>query len=1228
MLSLSGAGAQIMDAARHLHCEICARVQPPRDMPQVSANRPGSFNYRLSGDTFFVWDNDGRKFGIVHFIDALTDYQISDAAEFPTSKFTARLLRNQWYGVFGPPDVLITDGGREFMGVMDTVNDLFGVQHEIIPDGAKWRLGHAERHGAILKIMIMKMVQSHSLRGLDDIRMAAGAAVAAKNRLTNNGGTTPLQAVTGKETMIPASLMTQICSGKMKFVVNQEVSREETLRRAERIRQAAVESFMWIDAHQSLRKALASKSRPPRLELIREGAQVYIYDPPNNRRGLGRRIQDNVSWSGPGVVVCVERDRPVPNKVWVRLKGRLRAMPLERVRLATVEEVASGQFIKEAIEDLEKELKQGRVRAERDRGGDDGDDGDGDDGDDKDSSNGTESDDREEMADEEVEPPERQLQQRLLQDVPLGYRTAKDPASMPFQQKRDLFQKLAKGLEPPTPLQEARIRGELEAACKQARGVKKRLKGGWEIQVRPPNLGGEASGSKRLKVDVASGSKRQRENPTMLSTPTSRLKVGDTLIVSSEKNMTDYDTSWMEVGQGAVGAMVEILAQWDYNSPPNQDYLVENPNYDLASYVADVEEGNDFNLDNVYETIELHQELWGEGSTQAREAYIMERAKQQQAEEESALVGAELVTGKQRIEYYWSKLDAEWRAAYVKPIHKAYDVYIKHEAIAGVPEGQFVDPQKILPSRLTLTNKGEKDLAGAVLKARWIFGGHRDQEAGKYQTSSPTVGLIGHNLLVVIAVQKRWEVIYEDVSAAFLQGKRLEREVYVKIPTIYPPETTTPLTDFLGPECRKDIVRLTKGGFGLCESPRLWYLEYRRTLQELGGRELRLLPGFFVFNNQKGELIGMCCIHVDDTRYAGSGEAEKIWEQLHKRLRFGDKRKAVDGWTKFCGRQEVQDPTTLEMTFSMDDYCQQIPMVREREKDDMERPLTDVEAKAISSVIGQVNWAARQCRYDLSFAASHCQQLAGEKNPEALMWANRVVRRAKGSLKMIIRNLGCDLEDMVVLSISDAAYGAQPRGGSQGGLLVALASPRVLKGTGEVILLEGQSSRIQRVARSSMAAELSEAATAYEHGDYVRALMAEILIPTFTARAWKMFSSRWSHVLVLDAGDPMRWADEVARQWSSGEGDPGGRVVAMRHGRGSTASPTSYAEEAVAEERPLGFWRRSTKGGLCRNGHRFHDRRPPWRLEGLALRLRETGLLLILYNIDMIIIEDLCKRHL
>ena len=124
--------------------------------------------------------------------------------------------------------------------------------------------------------------------------------------------------------------------------------------------------------------------------------------------------------------------------------------------------------------------------------------------------------------------------------------------------------------------------------------------------------------------------------------------------------------------------------------------------------------------------------------------------------------------------------------------------------------------------------------------------------------------------------------------------------------------------------------------------------------------------------------------------------------------------------------------------------------------------------------------------------ASLVQQLAGQGRPEALKWLNLGVKRAKEPLNFRVRNLGCSLYDMVLISVSDAAYGAMPGGSSQGGNLVMLAHPDVLTGTGPVCILEGNSAKVQRVVRCSMSAEISALATAYEHGDFVRTLTSSV----------------------------------------------------------------------------------------------------------------------------------------
>ena len=152
----------------------------------------------------------------------------------------------------------------------------------------------------------------------------------------------------------------------------------------------------------------------------------------------------------------------------------------------------------------------------------------------------------------------------------------------------------------------------------------------------------------------------------------------------------------------------------------------------------------------------------------------------------------------------------------------------------------------------------------------------------------------------------------------------------MKVPAGYPPEVTAYLLEGLGKGMRSDIVELTKAGFGVPESPRLWYLEYRDTIQDLGLMELVLVPGLFRAFNDRGGLRAMASIHVDDTPYAGDETSDIPWEQLHKVLKFGKFRKATDGWQKFCGRWKRQSPDTMEMEYSTTEYTKNIPRPRVR----------------------------------------------------------------------------------------------------------------------------------------------------------------------------------------------------------------------------------------------------------------------------------------------------------
>lgn len=147
---------------------------------------------------------------------------------------------------------------------------------------------------------MMKIIQELRIESSRDMQTAACSCFASKNRIVGKNGVAPIQAVTGRNTSLPASLLAQITSGKVKFKANEQLSQDEALRRSERIRSAAIEACHWLDSHEGLRRALAARSKPPMLELLWSMCTIR----PANRRGCSRTTSRGVgplwwyAWSG------------------------------------------------------------------------------------------------------------------------------------------------------------------------------------------------------------------------------------------------------------------------------------------------------------------------------------------------------------------------------------------------------------------------------------------------------------------------------------------------------------------------------------------------------------------------------------------------------------------------------------------------------------------------------------------------------------------------------------------------------------------------------------------------------------------------------------------------------------------------------------------------------------------------------------------------------------------
>ena len=128
----------------------------------------------------------------------------------------------------------------------------------------------------------------------------------------------------------------------------------------------------------------------------------------------------------------------------------------------------------------------------------------------------------------------------------------------------------------------------------------------------------------------------------------------------------------------------------------------------------------------------------------------------------------------------------------------------------------------------------------------------------------------------------------------------------------------------------------------------------------------------------------------------------------------------------------------------MDEYIAKIPDLSEKALKFKGEKLSDEVRTELSSLLGQTSWAARQGRHELLYGVSHCQQLMGLGEPDAIKYVQKLLVKAREKVEIKVKNLGCRFGEVIVISASDAAYAAQPRAGSQGGVVCLLAHPDAL----------------------------------------------------------------------------------------------------------------------------------------------------------------------------------------
>ena len=108
-------------------------------------------------------------------------------------------------------------------------------------------------------------------------------------------------------------------------------------------------------------------------------------------------------------------------------------------------------------------------------------------------------------------------------------------------------------------------------------------------------------------------------------------------------------------------------------------------------------------------------------------------------------------------------------------------------------------------------------------KARLVVSGHKDPDVRHLETDVPTIGrLTILTLMQILSSRKKsdnWVATAGDITAAFLNGDEMYRELYLRQPKY----------GLKGLESDQ-LLRIRKGIFGLPDSPRKWWKRLKRDL--------------------------------------------------------------------------------------------------------------------------------------------------------------------------------------------------------------------------------------------------------------------------------------------------------------------------------------------------------------------------------------------------------------
>lgn len=1113
--------------SRHFECDACKAKPQPKAAKLASIPKSYQPNKVLGIDIVYLPEvGGGATFPAVSIVDWGTSYQMVERVPSKEPSEVWNVVNNLWLRVFGPPEVIITDPGREFLA--DFLKQAMGqgiVVHQIAAR-APWQQGRTERHGAHFKRILEKARLEVLVTTPEDLKSLMIEVEQAKNRFSNRSGFSPVQRQIGQWPRAPTAILSDealdptLVSGAM----------TDDLERLHEMRRIAQKAFVECNAQAAVRKTLHGRTRiSPTFEA---GDYVYVYRVPKARKLRGGQVEKfeigsaRPMWVGPGTIVLVEE-----NNLWISMMGELWKAAKEQCRLATNGEKRGVEAVLHECKELVEVYKRSSNRA------------------------GYKDITVEEWpAVEDEKPEERQEVERRCHFNPDVQEqeytpTTDEEVDEEMAERPEVRAPRRVSVEEPeaeglVPSRASTPRSSNPSATASSTTTQEQTLSTPTNEIhRDENI--PVGGAQDVSVPVdpveraewLDALRRSIESSNQLDgvpRGPARIRGGHTplmpylgILDEEEEEEDEREKAWLRtsflVQEVAVGKKKDYwMIDWDTGTVTRKHQKKRKAHFTpeclegLPFSKGDFEEsritkksfcrGREKPIEEIDQWKEkkkpCKEVLWWKGETTFQikpEVNLAERRHLTTAfvGEKKGQDEVDPLQEDEEGQRLWKEADLqEWNkmagSGAVRVLSLEESRKVREELRSQKKEA------RILPTKVARRFK-PAELPGQppTRKSRLCLRGDKDPDILELERFSPTVNTMSFNILLQVAANSNMDAAVADFSNAFCQSKPLDRP--------NGPLYFAPPSEGIEGIHGEQMVQIINGVYGLVDAPLHWRRSLIEDLEKLGYKASKLDPCIWKLHEERtGKLLGAMAIEVDDLFMIGHLEHWKQMEVLRKKYKFGKwvKLKEEAEGCSFNGRR-VRQKASGEFLIDMEKFVLERlnPIKLEKGRaSDRKASATPEEVAAARGVCGSLNWLSKEGRPDASGPSSLLASKLTRLTVEDLMAINETVKLLKENAQLSIRIQ--PIANMKIAVITDASF-ANDGFHSQGGHVIIAHGDKLMEGQ-EVPtnILMWKSGKLQRVVNSTLAAETQSLSRGLADLLWTSVMLEEFQNDSFKIHEW------------------------------------------------------------------------------------------------------------------------------